>query len=300
MRTIIQNIIINLWVIPIYFFINIRRYINEKKIKQISNNELLKNGFIKFNSDNGTKLAEYLKNVVENPEDAENSNLGKFKIFSRSSLGVKSIAVDSSSEFLHKYVFTEEILKKLENFYGKSFYLRNNPTLEFDYDNEKNDSQYFHLDWGLKQTSVMINLNDVLKNSTHMEYIKGSNRQYKFRPPSRFNKREIQNIEYKHKNLETVKTTGDIGQISIFDAGCGYHRQVAGGRRVMLHLNFTENLVFTYWKKNWQPSDTAYWFSDNSENLKLKDKLFDLVKRRFNSSFFTPHIYKKLMTRKVH
>ena len=71
MRTIIQNIIINLWVIPIYFFINIRRYINEKKIKQISNNELLKNGFIKFNSDNGTKLAEYLKNVVENPEDAD-------------------------------------------------------------------------------------------------------------------------------------------------------------------------------------------------------------------------------------
>lgn len=291
---IIKKIIFNLRIIPIYFFINIRRYIIENKLKKIPNNELLNNGFIKFKSDHGKKLALFLEEVIQNPENCESSNLGDFKINYKNSYGVKSIIVDSNSEFLHKYVFTEEILKKLKNFYGKEFYLRNNPTIEFTYNvDEKSDSQIFHLDWGLKQTSVMINLNEITEDSTHMEYIKKSNKQYKFKGPSRFSKIETRNIEKNYKNLETVNTTGEIGQTSIFDAGCGYHRKVTGGKRVILHLNFTENLVYTYWNKKWNPSKSIYWFTNNDvkRTHNLEASLFNLVNKNFSSKFMVPNIY---------
>ena len=289
-----KRIISALKIILTYFVLNIRRYIAEKKLQKITNNDLFNNGFVKFNNDNGKKLAKYLEEIIKDPGSCESSKLGNFKINYKDSFGIKSIIIDSSSEFLHEYVFTEEILKKLKNFYGKEFYLRNNPTIEFSYNiNEKNDSQKFHLDWGLKQTSVMINLNEITEDLTHMEYIKKSNKQYKFMGPSRISKREIINSEKNYKNLETVKTTGEIGQTSIFDAGCGYHRQVSGGKRVILHLNFTENLVYTRWNKQWNPAKPIYWFTstDEKKSQNLEGSIFNLVNRNFTSKFMVPNIY---------
>ena len=57
----------------------------------------------------------------------------------------------------------------------------------------------------------------------------------------------------------------------------------------MLHLNFTENLAHTGWKKNWDPKDYSYWFSDSSEML--NNNLFKLVTKKFKPSLITPKIY---------
>ena len=124
-----------------------------------------------------------------------------------------------------------------------------------------------------------------------MEYLKKSNKKYRFKIPERENQKEINKVEKISKNYETVRTIGEIGKISIFDAGCGYHRQVSGGKRVMLHLNFTENLAYTGWKKNWNPPYHDYWFSEKNNNL--HDKLFTLVNRKFKASMLTPSIYSK-------
>ena len=278
--------------IPIYFFINLRRFISEKKILKVQNNDLLNNGFVKFKSENGKKIKEFLYEIIEDPETAEFSNLGKFKILNRNSFGVKTIAVDASSKFLHQYVFVNEILDKLKNYYGKEFYLRNNPTIQFNYDGEVSDTQFFHLDYCAKQTSVMINLNEINSESTHMEYIEKTNKKYRFVIPDREEKKVIDKIEKISKKYIVAKTTGNIGDISIFDAGTGFHRQVAGGKRVMLHLNFTENLAHTGWKKNWNPKDTDYWFSDNSEIL--NNNLFKMITKKFKPSLMTPKIYYKI------
>ena len=276
-----------------YLFLNLRRYINEKKLVKIHDNNLLNNGFIKFESSDGEELAKYLEEEIKDPDNCENSSKGKFKILQKSEQGVETIAVDASSEFIKKYVFTNKILEILKKFYGKKFYLRNNPTIEFSYDNKKKDSQKFHLDWGLKQVSLMINLNSLDKKSTHMEYLLKSNKQYKFKEPHRFSLTEIKKVENCLKKFEIQTTIGNTGQISIFDAGCGYHRQVSGKKRVMLHLNFTENLAFTYWNKKWSPSNTLYWFSDDQENLESKYFLFDLVKKKLKPGFFIPKVYNK-------
>ena len=51
--------------IPIYIFINLRRYVSEKKISNFQNNDLLNNGFVKFKSENGKKIKEYLNEIIE-------------------------------------------------------------------------------------------------------------------------------------------------------------------------------------------------------------------------------------------
>jgi hypothetical protein len=284
-----RNLLRIIRLIPIYFFINLRRFVSERKISNLQNNNLLDKGFIKFKSENGKIIKEYLNEIIENPEKAEFSNLGKFKILKKNSFGVKTIIVDATSKFLHKYVFVNEILDKLNNYYGKEFYLRNNPTIEFSYENEVNDAQFFHLDYCAKQTSVMINLNETTTESTHMEYIEKTNKKYRFVIPNRDDKKVINKIEEISKKNVIAKTTGDIGDISIFDAGTGFHRQVGGGRRVMLHINFTENLAHTGWKKNWCPQDYDYWFSNQNEIL--SNNLFKLVTKKFKPSFLTPKIY---------
>ena len=285
----IRHILSTTRLIPIYFFINLRRYLSEKKIIKKSDNDLLNYGFAKFKSQKGKQIKEYLSEVIENPINAENSKLGKFKILKTNNYGVKTIAVDACSEFLHKYVFIDEILDKLKNYYGKEFYLRNNPTIEFNYENEVNDAQFFHLDYCAKQTSVMINLNSINSTSTHMEYIKKTNKKYRFRIPNREDKKTIEEIDKISHKYEIAKTTGEIGDISIFDAGTGFHRQVSGGKRIMLHLNFTENLAHTGWKNNWDPKDYDYWFSSGGNNL--NKNLFKLVTKKLKPSFLTPRIY---------
>ena len=285
----IRQILRKIRFIPIYSVLNLRRFLSENKIKKIENNELLKNGFTQFHSKNGEKIKNLLNDIINKPEKAEKSKLGIFKILYKNNFGVKTIVVDASSQFLHELVFIDEILDKLRNYYGKEFYLRNNPTIEFNYDDEVNDAQFFHLDYCAKQTSVMINLNKINVSSTHMEYIKKTNKYYRFTIPNREEPKEINNVNKISKKNDVVKTIGDVGDISIFDAGSGYHRQVGGGKRIMLHLNFTENLAHTGWKKNWKPKELDYWFSN--KNINLENKLFKLVTKKLNKSFFTPNIY---------
>ena len=281
--------------LAIYTLVNARRYFVEMPQKRKAENHLLRKGFIKYDSKLGAGLAEYLGDIIENPAVAEMSSLGHFKILQQSEFGMKSIAVDASSEFLHKYVFTEELFTKLRDFYGKPFFLRNNPTIEFSYDGEENNAQLFHLDWGLKQSSVMFNLSDLDKSATHMEYIIGSNRQYKFTHPSRFSNREVKRARWCQQNLPLETTIGKTGQVSVFDAGCGYHRQIGGGRRVMLHLNFTENLAFTNWSKDWSPDNAFYWFAKHrvKSDLKIANRVFDIVNKDMKPGFLVPKIISK-------
>ena len=50
-----KRIISALKIILTYFVLNIRRYIAEKKLQKITNNDLFNNGFVKFNNDNEKK-----------------------------------------------------------------------------------------------------------------------------------------------------------------------------------------------------------------------------------------------------
>lgn len=68
----------------------------------------------------------------------------------------------------------------------------------------------------------------------------------------------------------------------------------------MLHLNFVENLAFTYWDSEWQPPavSRAYWFSDVSNSTQkyikradLPITLLDLVNKKCGRKLGIPRIY---------
>jgi hypothetical protein len=150
----------------------------------------------------------------------------------------------------------------------------------------------------------MVNLTQVLQNSTHMEYYKGSNKNYWFKHPHRLSSKFIKKVsKFFNTNPDcSFKTISEKDTMFIFDAGNGFHRQVAGGKRVILHLNFVNNLAFTEWDVNWNSPNLPlnHWFSKYNpqiftkiENAGIEKNIFSLVLQTCKNNYFIPHIFCK-------
>jgi hypothetical protein len=291
-----------------YSLVNLRRFANEvlrPRAEPSSDTEAFKRkGLILANLASMPGVSARLRPVIDELRITGEIRDPAYTVIGINERGVKAVAVDINAEFLWDHVLTKELYDLIHGYYGREFYLRNNPTIEFSYDGEVNDAQKFHLDWGLQQISVMVNLSDVSPASTHMAYLAGSNREYYFSQLHRDSdrcKRLVANCSSAHPdNHET--TVGDADSAFVFDAGNGLHRQVAGGERIMLHLNFVENLAFTYWDPAWHPSANsgAYWFSGLTEATQkrieqagLPRTLFDLITKKSARKFGVPQIYRQ-------
>tara|TARA_B100000963_G_scaffold274789_1_gene243007 strand:- start:3514 stop:4416 length:903 start_codon:yes stop_codon:yes gene_type:complete len=283
-----------------YLLINIRFFIRTLVGKKSGSAKLLsKNGIIKLKCDG---ISDHILNLIDDFKN--NKNDSNFKILNKNNDGIKSLRVNLESEFLWKYIFTDEIYKTIRGYYGGNFYLRNNPSIIFNYDNEKHGAQLYHLDWGLRQVSIMVSLSDVLNESTHMKYILKSNNSYWFKHPDR-NSISFQNKvdKLKRKDELIFSTIGSKDNLYIFDAGNGFHRQVGGGKRIMMHFNFVENFTFTDWDKAWSPglkSNDDIWFSKPSKKIDnfiskspFPKEVFSIVHRKYEPSLFTPSILSK-------
>jgi hypothetical protein len=304
-----KKALINVWDFGFYFSVNIRHYIrgvfyNKKDIisREVAA-DLQKKGIVKLQVDG---LSEYLLPLIENPKNLNKKSQEYYLIENvANEHGVKGINVDIQSEFLWKYIFTKENYEILRAYYKGEFYLRNNPVISISYDGESHGAQNFHVDWGLRQCSIMVNLTDIKSTSTHMEYILGTNRRYWFRHPHRLSEK-FKNIvaTIRSRKPEAHFTTqSPKNSLFIFDAGNGLHRQVPGGKRIILHLNFVDNLAYTGWKQGWIPSNASkesHWFSEETdktlEKIRLSElpiSLFSLVLQKMKPSIFTPRIYSK-------
>jgi len=260
-----------------------------------------KNGIVKIKSEG---ISEDVSKMIAS-EDAINQSK-VLTIINRNENGVKGIVVDLEALFLWTHIFNDKVYSLISKYYEGAFYLRNLPTIVFNYDNEDHGAQNFHVDWGLRQLSIMVSLTDVLNTSTHMEYLLGSANKLYFRHPDRLSNGFKKNVK---KYLNTypqsiLKTLGQKDDTFIFDAGNGYHRQVGGGSRIMLHLNFVENLAYTNWDNKWgqehKNNEKAYWSCNTSRNLESLIKkcsfpleTFSLVLQQKRPSMFIPELLSK-------
>lgn len=304
----LKSFIIKVWDLVFYFGVNLRHFLRtffkgKSEVLREMSADLLKNGIIKLEAKG---LSEYLLPIIENPENLNKRSEEYYLIENVSnSHGIKGINVDIQSEFLWRFLFTKEIYEILRAYYKGEFYLRNNPVIAFSYDEESHGAQNFHVDWGLRQCSIMVNLTDIDISNTHMEYLVGSNKRYWFYHPHRLNekfKAIVSKFLIRFPN-SIFTTVSPKNSLFIFDAGNGLHRQVPGGKRIILHLNFVDNLAYTGWQHGWRPSDESkesHWFSEvTKETLDKIDKseiprsLFSLVLRQAKASIITPKIYSK-------
>ncbi len=291
-----------------YSLVNLRRFSNEvvrKRANPFSSNEVFKcKGFVLANLASIKGVSARLHPVIDELRRLGDVRDPAYTIIGKNERGVKAVAVDMNTEFLWDHVLNRELYDLIRGYYGRGFHLRNNPTIEFSYAGEVNDAQKFHLDWGLQQISLMVNLSDVSPTSTHMAYLLGSNRKYYFSQLHRDSDRCKRMVaKFSSAYLDNYETTvGDADSAFVFDAGNGLHRQVGGGERIMLHLNFVENLAFTYWDSAWQPSgnSSAYWFSKLTEATQkrieqagLPQTLFDLITQKSARKFGVPQIYRQ-------
>ena len=290
-----------------YFIVNFRFLLRSILISQksIKSSEIIqkfrKNGIIKLQIPG---ISDYLLSLIYKPDyiDKRKQDLD-IRTINKNQHGIKALSVDICSDFLWKYIFTKEIHEILTGYFNGEYYLRNNPAIVFNYDGETHGAQAYHLDWGLRQISIMINLTDLIDTSTQMSYLLWSNNSYWFKHPNRESDNFKEMVsKYKIKNPDCEYITQSLkDSLYIFDAGNGYHRQVPGGKRIMLHFNFVDNLAFTDWDSKWKPSSKSsneVWFSDSSKKIEdhisesgLPSKIFSLVLQNHKPGIFIPDIF---------
>jgi len=293
---ILKKILLRLKNFTCYVIVNFRYYF--KKVDLYSNNKdclsLENNGMCKITLKRISEKMEILLNTKSN-EYFDTSVVQKNKF------GVKSLAIDLNSDVLWDYVFNDKLFEIVNSHFKGKFYLRNSPTINFSYDGEKNNAQLFHNDWGLRQLSVMINLMDLNENNTHMEYVEKSNKKYFYKHPVRFSEKFKNYTTRSIEKNKIIKTTGKADSAFVFDAGNGLHRQVGGGKRIIMHINFTDSLVHSDWSKDWSPEkiNEDYWFQnkitsdlfEKIENSSFDLKNFSMILRKISPKLFTPEVY---------
>ena len=277
--------------VNLFYFLRKNKVSEKNKLSLILKKEGISEFFIKGISE---KINLLLKNK-------SNSDF-KTSVVIKNEFGIKALAIDLNSNVLWDFVFNETLFEIVNSHFKGKFYLRNMPTINFSYEGEKNTVQLFHNDWGLRQLAVMVNLMDLEEHNTHMEYVLKSNKKYLFFHPKRDSKKFKRNTKKTLKKLNTFKTTGKADSAFIFNAGNGLHRQVAGGKRIVLNLIFTDSLVHTNWSKNWAPEKniyTGYWFQNKNtsgltkkiESSPFKLKHFSLVLRKLKPKLFISKTY---------
>jgi hypothetical protein len=300
MKTVLKRFQLKMFILIGYLSSNIKHVALDAKAEKKSGIE----DFKKFKSDGILNLgklpisSELINELIEN-KIAENS---REDVIYDDSGRIRSIYFDLNSPFLSEYVYTKRLFDILTAYYGhKSYYLRNRPSISFSYADVSHGAQEYHVDWGLRQVTLMANLTNVKTQDTHMEYISKSNNKYWFYPPDRLSKRFI---NYADKVLHSSRygrfnTYGEIGTTFLFDAGNGLHRQVSGENRIILHINFVDNLAFTGFNPDWKFPEVMrrHWLADEELTIIERgdgvcpDGLFDLMKQSLPKNFLTPKIY---------
>ena len=260
------------------------------------------NSYLSFENDGMCKIS--LKGISRKIESLLKTKSNEYfdtSVVLKNEFGIKSLAIDLNSNVLWDYVFNDELFEIINSHFKGKFYLRNLPTINFSYDGEKNNAQLFHNDWGLRQLAVMINLMDLNENNTHMEYVEKSNKKYFYKHPVRFSEKFKKDTLKTIEKNKVVKSIGKADSAFVFDAGNGLHRQVSGGKRIIMHMNFTDSLVHSDWSKHFCPEKEVedYWFQDkiNSDLFKKNDdspfglKNFSMVLRKMQPKLFTPDVY---------
>lgn len=152
--------------------------------------------------------------------------------------------VSLDDEVVRKFIQNTELMSTLSLLLNKKIYLRNDPLIQVLETSEKLTNGNFHTD-RFMQFSLMLLLEDVSSEQTHMEYCKKSHKRGKFDFIIHKNFKECEEHVRKN-NFEITKVIGKKGDAFLFNT-TGIHRAnyIFQSKRSIFHLNFTNghNLI---------------------------------------------------------
>ena len=215
-------------------------FYNKLYSEQVS--ELSERGVIKIN-ENFFDFANYISN--EYTKKILSNKKTQISIFNKKEymdqMNANSIYcyLPLGDKKITNFVLNKEITGILNFFFGKRCYLRDDPVLARTHTpSEQVGKGKFHVD-RFMQLSVMLLLEDLNEDSTHMEYLVGSHKYITSSLILQKNSEECAKIMRK-KKFNVYKLTGKKGDAFLFNS-IGIHSAifVEGTTKTILHLNYT-------------------------------------------------------------
>ena len=204
--------------------------------------ELYEKGIVKLDK-NFQNFAEYLKfNYIENIISKNSINC-PFKIFdngsdNKSKLVNHFLSIDDTE--IKKFILDKDIIFILNSIFNNNLYLRNDPLLQVLKTEDKifMTNGQFHTD-RFMQYSLMLLIEDVSEQITHMEYMETSHKRKPYDLIIHKNFAESQKYIV-NNNFTSKKLIGKKGDVFIFNT-TGIHRAkyIEKSQRSIFHLNFT-------------------------------------------------------------
>ncbi len=234
-------------------------------------NELKEYGVLKFkiNFENFANYINinYVKNILSNQSNKTPHGFFDNRGNDRNALVNHYLNLDDQQ--IKNFILNDSIMNILYKIYNKKVYLRNDPLLQVLNTKEKLTNGNFHTD-RFMQFSLMLLLEDLSENETHMEYCERSHNRSKFDFIIHKNFEECQN-HVKKNNFKIRKLIGKKGDAFLFNT-IGIHRAnyINGSKRSIFHLNFT-NGHNLYSFKNQPIQATEQIFLRTDKKLKFTD-----------------------------
>lgn len=224
-------------------------------------NEILKNGIVKLDK-NFSQFSNYLnENYVE--KLISGNNQIKFNFIdqrdnTKNHLLNHIIGIDD--EKVRNFIENNELKEILSLIFNEKIYLRNDPLIQILQTSEKFSNGNFHTDRYM-QFSLMLLLEDVNEDQTHMEYLEKSHIRKSFDFIIHKNFEECKKYHQKN-NFKVFRVIGNKGDAFLFNT-TGIHRAnyIFNTKRSIFHLNFTNG-------------HNLYPFKINFDNAKIKNEIY--------------------------
>ena len=224
-------------------------------------NKILKNGIIKLD-ENFSQFSDYLnENYIKkllSGTDQINYNVIDLRGSEEDHLLNHIIGIDD--ENVRNFIENLELKKILSLIFDDKVYLRNDPLIQVLKSSKKFTNGNFHTDRYM-QFSLMLLLDDVNEDQTHMEYLEKSHIRKSLDFIIHKNFKECEKY-HKKNNFKIFKVIGKKGDAFLFNT-TGVHRAkyILDTTRSIFHLNFTNG-------------HNLYPFKINFENSKIKNKIY--------------------------
>lgn len=248
---------------------------SEEKITSLNKNynKILENGIIKLDN-NFSTFSSYITNYYIKNLLTEKKNGVPFEVFDNRGDNKNNLInhfISIEDEIVRNFIQNNELKNVLSLLFNGKVYLRNEPLVQVIKTSETLTNGKFHTD-RFMQFSLMLLLEDVLEDQTHMEYCKKSHKRDNFDLVIHKNFKECEEHIKKNK-FEIMKVIGKKGDAFLFNT-TGIHKAnyILQSKRSIFHLNFTNgHNLFPYKIKHNKTKIKEEIFLRSSSNLKFTE-----------------------------
>tara|TARA_B100001769_G_scaffold260739_1_gene241579 strand:- start:514 stop:1584 length:1071 start_codon:yes stop_codon:yes gene_type:complete len=240
--------------------------IGEEKFSKLSN------GIQKLIDDGGVVIHNYF--TEKEIDEFVNSNkeiISKLKSSENISNNAKYYyEIIKLNKQLKKFWYDPGLIKMLESFFGKKIYARNYPNIKYTQVPKNYNTSKIASDWHVDHSlmfNIFILLEDVEKDGTRMQIIKGSHKY--------LNTGNFMYSENSVKDFETINFYGKKGSIHIHTGNTIHRAKLSSGKnRLNLYFEYTLGPNILLNSSNLSKSLDDNFDIENLENLNFEEREF--------------------------